>query len=91
MQALSTVTPSMVVEPRIYITGKDYPIPEVPEIPQADRASISSSVDKNDAMAAQLPVYSALKLAHGRPSIKKLLNEEISSALGPVSVDGTVL
>lgn len=90
VKALNTVTPSLVVEPRIYFTGKDYPIPEVPEILQ-DRASVSSSEDKNDALAAYLPSYSALKLTHGRPSIKKLLNEEIASSLGPVSVDGTLL
>lgn len=88
MQALSVAAPSLVVEPRIYITGKNYPIPEVPDI--HDRSSISSSIEKDDILSPQLPVYSALKLTHGRPSIKKLLNEEISSSLGPVSVDGKI-
>ncbi|KAF9483940.1 hypothetical protein BDN70DRAFT_903886 [Pholiota conissans] len=84
MQALSMATSSLVVEPRIYITGQSFPIPEVPEL--HERSSLSS-IEKDDMTTMQLPVYSALKLTHGRPSIKKLLNEEISSSLGPVSVD----
>ncbi|KAF9451639.1 hypothetical protein P691DRAFT_337963 [Macrolepiota fuliginosa MF-IS2] len=36
----------------------------------------------------ELPSYSSLKLIHGRPSVRKLLHDEISASLGPVSVDG---
>ncbi|KAF8974334.1 FAD-binding domain-containing protein [Flammula alnicola] len=68
IQALSATTASLTVEPRIYITGKNYPIPETTP-------------------STELPVYSSLKLIHGRPSIKKLLNDEIASSLGPISVD----
>ncbi|KAF4619569.1 hypothetical protein D9613_005357 [Agrocybe pediades] len=86
MQALGRATPTLNVEPRIYITGNKYPIPEVPSLPMQRASTSSSSIEKGEISHAELPLYSALKLIHGRPSMKKLLSEEIASALGPVSV-----
>jgi len=86
MDALARATPSLAVEPRIYITGKNYPIPEVPEVP-TDGSSISSGSVEKDIAETELPVYSSLKLIHGRPSMKKLLAEEIQASPGPISVD----
>lgn len=37
---------------------------------------------------AQLPAYSAAKVALGRPDIYQLLDDEIGASSGPVSVDG---
>jgi len=39
-------------------------------------------------METDLPTYSSLKLVHGRPSMKKLIHDEIELAAGPISVDG---
>ncbi|KDR83594.1 hypothetical protein GALMADRAFT_219415 [Galerina marginata CBS 339.88] len=86
VDALATTTPYLTIEPRIYVTGKNYPIPEVPELP-TDRASMSSGSIEKDIAETELPVYSSLKLIHGRPSMKKLLAEEIQTSLGPISVD----
>lgn len=96
-EALISAPSSLVVEPRVYITGPNYPIPEMPTVEYGDLTSPSppvspartnsvSSINKEDKFG--LPVYSALKLLHGRPSIPKVLNDEITSATGPVSVDG---
>jgi len=90
MEALACANSSLVIEPRIYITGKNYPIPEVPELPQSpnDRSSVTSSTEKrDDAIETELPTYSSLKLVHARPSIKKLIHDEIELAVGPISVD----
>jgi len=88
IEALGRATSSLNIEPRIYITGKKYPIPEVPSLPIERASTSSSSIEKAEISHAELPNYSTLRLIHGRPSMKKLLTEEISSALGPVSVDG---
>jgi hypothetical protein len=66
-------------------------IPETAEF-EGRPASVSSSVDKDsekvlDSPVSELPRYSSLKLIHGRPSMKKLIHDEIDIALGPVSVD----
>ena len=91
IEALGSAKSSLVVEPRIYITGKNYPIPEVPELPMSsnDKSSISSTSEKReDVTETDLPTYSSLKLVHGRPSMKKLIHDEIELAAGPISVDG---
>ncbi|RDB22637.1 putative ferric reductase transmembrane component [Hypsizygus marmoreus] len=85
-EALNSVTSSLSIEPRVYITGPNYPIPEVPFL--SEPATPSSPVESEKvAKEMILPVYSSLKLIHGRPSIRKLLHEEIGASLGPVSVD----
>lgn len=88
-EALARATPALTVEPRIYITGKGNSMPsDVPTLP-TDRASVSSSLEKEDISAtSDLPVFSSLSLVHGRPNIKKVLDEEIEASFGPVSVDG---
>ncbi|KAF8914049.1 ferric reductase NAD binding domain-containing protein [Gymnopilus junonius] len=86
-EALARATKPLVIEPRVYVTGKNFPIPEVPGA-ASERASVSSSsIEKGDIQEAALPVYSALKLIHGRPSMKKLLSEEIEASPGAISVD----
>ncbi|CAA7259897.1 unnamed protein product [Cyclocybe aegerita] len=87
VEALNRSGSSIVIEPRIYITGPEYPIPQVPDL-QQDAASVASSSEKKlDIVGADLPVYSSLKLVHGRPSMKKLIHDEIESSVGPISVD----
>ncbi|PPQ99070.1 hypothetical protein CVT24_003630 [Panaeolus cyanescens] len=92
VEALAQAPRNLTIDPRIYITGKAYPIPEVPTLSHStpvDAQSTSSSSEKYiSSPDSELPVYSSLKLTHGRPSMKKLLHEEIANAHGPVSVDG---
>ncbi|KAF4574850.1 Ferric/Cupric Reductase Transmembrane Component [Pleurotus pulmonarius] len=85
--ALNVAPPSLSIEPRIYVTGPNYPIPKVPVLQSDGSTSSSTSSLPSDLTSQDLPQYSALKLSHGRPSMKKLLQDEITSALGPISVD----
>lgn len=89
--AIASSTTDLVVEPRVYITGSEYPIPEVPELGK-NKSSMEfddkEEADKREVVERELPTYTSLKLVHGRPSIKKLLQEEITEAQGPVTVDG---
>ncbi|KAI0082566.1 hypothetical protein K474DRAFT_1585791 [Panus rudis PR-1116 ss-1] len=80
-------TTSLVIEPRLYITGPQYTIPELPAV-NADPSdgSVTPLSSKSDEKL-QPPAYSALKITHGRPSIRRLLQDEIAEASGPVSVD----
>lgn len=90
--ALTSVPPSLTLEPRVYITGSaSYQIPVV----ESDKFTPPPTPSSSGALSIQeqssdveLPVYSALKLTHGRPSIRKLLHDEITTSPGPVSVDG---
>ncbi|KAF8665715.1 hypothetical protein AX16_000165 [Volvariella volvacea WC 439] len=84
--SLSRVTPSLAIEPRVYITGSTYQIPEVPTLTSTGDKSPTDEKD-NDIVETELPLYSSLKLIHGRPSIKKILQDEISISPGSVSVN----
>ncbi|TFK43398.1 FAD-binding domain-containing protein [Crucibulum laeve] len=88
-EALSTPTSSLTVEPRVYITGSNYPIAQMPVLSnRQSESSLASDAEKGKVTPdAELPLYSSLKLIHGRPSIRKLLHDEISNSSGPVSVD----
>ncbi|KAF9498476.1 hypothetical protein BDN71DRAFT_1385581 [Pleurotus eryngii] len=86
-KALSVAPPCLSIEPRIYVTGRNYPIPKVPALQSDGSTSSSTSSLPSELTSQDLPQYSALKLLPGRPSMKKLLQDEINSALGPVSVD----
>ncbi|KAG5637454.1 hypothetical protein H0H81_004471 [Sphagnurus paluster] len=81
---------TLVTEPRVYITGSNYPIPEVPFLSDEppSPASERAESDEDEKTTIPLPGYTSLKLVHGRPSIRKLLYDEIASSPGPVSVDG---
>lgn len=86
-EALSSSKSSLSIEPRVYITGPSYPIPQVPFLPEpASPASpIETEEGAKDVLA--LPSYTSLKLIHGRPSIRKLLHEEIAASLGLILRD----
>ncbi|TFK76030.1 hypothetical protein BDN72DRAFT_362236 [Pluteus cervinus] len=88
-EALSSNPSGLVVEPRVYITGPEYSIPEVPALSRsADAESIEKGKgEKVEIVETELPTYSTLRLIHGRPSIRKVLHEEVMEAQGPVSVD----
>ncbi|KAL0949689.1 hypothetical protein HGRIS_009726 [Hohenbuehelia grisea] len=84
--ALAAAPPALSIEPRVYVTGPNYSTPSIPKLDSDIEGSVSS-LDSPDKEINELPIYTALKLTHGRPSIKKLLHEEILSTVGPVSVD----
>lgn len=85
---------SLVIEPRIYITGPSFPIPEIAGVEDAEsieESGINSPVSPTAEQSIDKPgppLYSALKIKHGRPSIPRILHEVISSSSGSVSVDG---
>ncbi|GJE84448.1 ferric reductase family protein [Phanerochaete sordida] len=87
MAAQST---GLAVDPRVYITGSTPPTPPLPVVgySDSDRGSVNieSPISEKD-VKMSLPAYSALRILHGRPSIRKVLQEEISASAGPVSVD----
>ena len=81
----------LVVDPRIYVTGSAPPTPPVPTVGYADSDkgsfSMESPISEKD-VKMSLPTYSALRILHGRPSVREILQEEINASSGPVSVDG---
>ncbi|GLB33682.1 putative FAD-binding domain containing protein [Lyophyllum shimeji] len=86
-EALSSSKASLSIEPRVYITGPSYPIPQVPFLPEPPSPKSPTESEKEAKNTLALPLYTSLKLIHGRPSIRKLLHEEIAASSGPVSVD----
>ncbi|KAF9008933.1 hypothetical protein BDQ17DRAFT_1388624 [Cyathus striatus] len=85
IEALSLSTNGLSIEPRVYITGSDCQIPNI----LSDRKdSAFSTGSKKDFIVSEEkklpPVY---RLIHGRPSIRRILHDEILLARGPVSVD----
>lgn len=86
----------LTIEPRIYITGPVSPLTEIPSIEYENSSRSSTTGDSTPNSPTldkieeklELPTYSPLKFTHGRPSIPKILQDEISTAAGPVSVDG---
>ncbi|KAJ3573341.1 hypothetical protein NP233_g2490 [Leucocoprinus birnbaumii] len=99
--ALEPIPPTLSVEPRIYITGSKAPTfpplsmkPTTPtgQIATTELSSSSSVNNSNpeiveEEKSTDLPAYSLLKIIHGRPSIRKVLHDEISASTGSVSVD----
>ncbi|CAL1701427.1 unnamed protein product [Somion occarium] len=87
LQAARTST--LVIDPRVYITGPSCPIPEIPPISNdkdsSDGSMTPTSVNSEE--KSELPTYSTLKITHGRPSISRILRDEIYTSPGPVSVD----
>ncbi|EIW61249.1 uncharacterized protein TRAVEDRAFT_69649 [Trametes versicolor FP-101664 SS1] len=80
---------SLAIEPHVYITGPTCTIPEVQRTAYApsDGTSTPPSPADTGKFEKELPVYSSLKITHGRPSIRRVLQEGIDSSTGPVSVD----
>ncbi|KAI0265185.1 ferric reductase NAD binding domain-containing protein [Gloeopeniophorella convolvens] len=87
--ALSKAPPSLSIETRIYVTsglsGGDVPtINYRKSSAESVDASVESPIKEEK---SELPSYSALKITSGRPSIRRLLSDEIPVSEGPVSVD----
>ncbi|KAI0638308.1 ferric reductase NAD binding domain-containing protein [Trametes polyzona] len=80
---------TLVVEPNVYITGASSAVPEIPRTAYApsDGSSTPPSPADSGKYEKELPMYSSMKITHGRPSIRRILQEGIDSSAGPVSVD----
>ncbi|KAI9056559.1 hypothetical protein FKP32DRAFT_1585671 [Trametes sanguinea] len=82
---------ALVVEPNIYITGPTCILPETrgsSYTPSDGSTTPTSPTDMDkEKFEKGVPVYSSLKIVHGRPSIRRILQEGIDSSMGPVSVD----
>ncbi|THH33660.1 hypothetical protein EUX98_g541 [Antrodiella citrinella] len=85
----------LVVDPHVYITGPNHPLPEL-SLSDDSKSVIGDShpgtpvcpKSENSLEKLELPAYSALKITHGRPSISRILEDEVSGSAGSVSVDG---
>ena len=77
---------TVAIEPTVYVTG---PTCDVPQIQGTQYAgSDGSGSDSGEAADKALPLYSSLKIVHGRPSIRRILQDGVAGSSGPVSVDG---
>ncbi|EJF56585.1 hypothetical protein DICSQDRAFT_71178 [Dichomitus squalens LYAD-421 SS1] len=76
---------SLAVEPTVYITG---PTCTIPQIPGTAYDGSSTNSETGEVVDKELPVYSSLKIIHGKPSIRRILQEGVDGSSGPVSVDG---
>lgn len=77
---------TVAVEPTVYVTGTICDIPQIPGTQYA--GSDSSGSDSGEVAGKELPMYSSLKIVHGRPSIRRILQDGVDGSSGPVSVDG---
>ena len=88
---LAALPTSLHVEARLYITGPSAPSFEPREATfDRDITETSTPADPSSEKDVKLPLYHALQITHGRPSVKKIMQEEIARARGPISVDGKV-
>ncbi|PPQ88881.1 hypothetical protein CVT25_009116 [Psilocybe cyanescens] len=89
MEALDSISPSLVVDPRIYITGKKSLVTEIPVL-ATDSSSLSSSgssLKKENSSRSDISQYSPFNVFNGRPDLKGLLIDEIEASNGPISVN----
>ena len=77
----------LTVDPRIYITGPRAPPTNYATGSDSESGSISAESPVSE-KENKLPLYTALRITHGRPSLRKVFDEEVTTAAGPVSVDG---
>ncbi|KAH9850710.1 ferric reductase NAD binding domain-containing protein [Lenzites betulinus] len=79
----------LAIEPNVYITGPTCTIPEIKRgvYTPSDGTSTPPSPADTGKFEKELPVYSSLKVTHGRPSIRRILQEGIDTSTGSVSVD----
>jgi hypothetical protein len=83
--AMAHAPSSLVVEPWIYVTGKRRTA-DLPALGYESESPAVSPIEKSE--KSVLPVYSAVQIFQGRPDIGHILEQEVSMAIGPVSVDG---
>ncbi|TFY82597.1 hypothetical protein EWM64_g1407 [Hericium alpestre] len=84
-KTLSAAPEWLAVEPRIYVTGTRLPQQEPVLGYRSSTSSVIQSPIKEE--KSEPPSYNSFKITYGRPSISRLLQEEMSIAAGPVSVD----
>ncbi|KAI0775988.1 hypothetical protein BD413DRAFT_257872 [Trametes elegans] len=80
---------SLAIEPYIYVTSRTSSVPEIQRAAYtpSDGTSTPPSPAETEKFYKELPVYSSFNITHGRPSIRRVLQEGIDSSTGPVSVD----
>ncbi|KAI0049652.1 hypothetical protein FA95DRAFT_1488950 [Auriscalpium vulgare] len=91
VEAIASAPTWFTIEARVYMTGAAPTLPvTVPDavpttVPYAGSIQSLEIPVKED--SAEPPLYTALKITHGRPSLRRLLQDEILTSAGPVSVD----
>ena len=98
IEAMTSAPLSLIIEPQIYITKKKLAMAEVNIVgytntsgettPKEEEPTTPSSDSSVKDPKFLFPTVPGLKTMYHRPDVQKLLQEEISIAAGPVSVDG---
>lgn len=91
-QAIASAPSTLSIEPRIFITGTKSQISETKELDyeiRSDSVFESSSSSSSVEGKKEVLSYTAFRVSKGRPSIREIINEAVTGATGPVSVDGT--
>ena len=87
--AVVSAPSSLVVEPRIYITGAKAKIPDLTTLDYDSPSSPPSpSSSSDEGKKLDVLSYTAFKTRSGRPDVYRIINDAVSSSAGPVSVDG---
>ncbi|KAI0832548.1 hypothetical protein BC628DRAFT_1309259 [Trametes gibbosa] len=77
----------LVIQPNVYITGPSCTIPDITRGVYTPSDGTSTPPSRAE-FEKELPMYTSLKITHGRPSIRRILQEGIDTSTGSVSVDG---
>ncbi|KAH9483266.1 Ferric reductase transmembrane component 5 [Psilocybe cubensis] len=90
--AMALTSSSLVIDPRIYITGKKAVVAEISNVTTrtSDSESLSSSGStlKKEISQSDILEYSrSFTILHGRPNLDALLNEEIQMSPGQIAVN----
>lgn len=86
--ALMTAPSSLEIEPRIHVTGTKAKIPDLKTLEYDNSSEPASSSASEEGKKLSEFAFSVLKTRKGRPDIHRLLSDAVSTATGPVSVDG---
>ena len=91
--ALISAPPTLEVDARIHITGKSAVLPQLVEKLDFENTNLRESPSHNSSASeeskkSEMTPYSGFKTIPGRPNVLSILDDAISCASGPVSVDG---
>jgi len=86
--ALVSAPSSLVVDPRIYITGSKGQVAELKTLEYDSSSEPSSpSSASEEGKKAEVLSFTAFKTRRGRPEVDRIIQDAVSTAAGPVSVD----
>ncbi|KZS97904.1 hypothetical protein SISNIDRAFT_423350 [Sistotremastrum niveocremeum HHB9708] len=87
MSALSSASSSLVIDARIYITGKTAGLPTITSPTDEGTKTPSSISSEDEKKIDSITSFTGVKTEYRRPDIHRLLEDEVTTAAGQVSVD----